>query len=112
MDELAPLFDESRVFIAPTRFASGIPLKCVEAASYGLPMVITNVLSKNLAWDAGHDHLAASHKDPNHFARECGRLYRDPDLWKTIRSHALERVRNFYSREVFESQVAEAFKTS
>ena len=33
VDDLAPLYDSSRIFIAPTRYAAGLPLKVVEAAA-------------------------------------------------------------------------------
>src|SRR5205085_959485 len=33
VDDLTPLYDRARLFVAPTRFASGIPLKVYEAAA-------------------------------------------------------------------------------
>ena len=35
------LYDRARLFIAPTRFASGLPHKIHEAAAFGLPVVTT-----------------------------------------------------------------------
>ena len=37
----APLYNAHRVFVAPTRFAAGLPYKVQEAASYGVPVVAT-----------------------------------------------------------------------
>jgi len=47
--DLTPLYDSHRVFVAPTRFAAGVPYKVHEAASFGLPVVATDLLRRQLA---------------------------------------------------------------
>ena len=37
VDDLGPIYDGAKVFVAPTRFTAGLPLKVLEAAAYGLP---------------------------------------------------------------------------
>ena len=45
VDDLAPIYDQMRIFVAPTRFAAGIPLKLCEAAAQGIPIVATRLLA-------------------------------------------------------------------
>ena len=42
------LYDTHRVFVAPTRFAAGTPYKVHEAASFGLPVVATDLYQSAL----------------------------------------------------------------
>jgi len=95
VDDLAPVYDAARIFVAPTRFAAGIPLKCLEAAAHGLPIVATALLAEQLGWEDGVELLVAD--DAESFASQCVRLYQDPELWRRLRFHALERIRTSYS---------------
>jgi GT2 family glycosyltransferase len=87
------LYDAHRVFVAPTRIAAGMPYKVHEAASFGLPVVATELLRGQLDWQDGRDLLVAPATDPEQFARHVVRLYRDPALWQALRVAALERLR-------------------
>ncbi|KXV18071.1 glycosyltransferase [Gluconobacter oxydans] len=86
------LFDRHRVFVAPTRFAGGIPFKVHEAASYGLPQVVTTLLQEEVGWTDGAEILAAPSDDPEAFAAAVERLYQDAELWETLRAGALAAV--------------------
>jgi GT2 family glycosyltransferase len=88
-----PLYDTNRVFIAPTRFAAGTPYKIHEAASFGLPVVATELLRGQLGWENGRDMLSADTSDPALFASHIVRLHREPALWQGIRDAAIERLR-------------------
>lgn len=88
--EVAPLYNAHRVFVAPTRFAAGLPYKLHEAASFGLPIVATGMLARQLGWEEAL--LTAEADDPDGFAAAVVRLYRDPQLWERLRAAALVRV--------------------
>lgn len=96
--DLRPLYDRARVFIAPTRFAAGIPLKVLEAAANGVPAVVTPLLATQLAWTSGQELLSAD--DPQAFAEACARLFEDEALWTRIRRAALARIERDYAPEV------------
>ena len=93
VEALAPLYDRHRVFVAPTRFAGGIPFKLHEAAAHGLPAVVTDLLAKQVDWPDGTALLCAGADDPAGFAERIVRLYRDEALWDRIRDSALDRIR-------------------
>jgi glycosyltransferase involved in cell wall biosynthesis len=91
--ETEPLYDSHRVFVAPTRIAAGTPYKVHEAASFGLPVVATEVLRRQLDWNDGTDLLVAPSNDPALFAQQVVRLYRNAELWQALRDAALEKLR-------------------
>jgi glycosyltransferase involved in cell wall biosynthesis len=90
--DMTPLYGAHRVFVAPTRFAAGLPYKVHEAASYGLPVVATELLREQLGWQDGRDLLAADAADPGAFARQVLALYQSEDVWNRVRAAAAERI--------------------
>ncbi len=107
VDELQPYYDAARVFVAPTRFAAGIPYKVHEAASFGVPVVMTTLLMRQLSWQSGCEALAVDASDPDGFAQAVIRLYRDEVLWNDIRSAALRRIQDEDSRDAYRATLAE-----
>ncbi len=106
VEDLDPLFDRARVFIAPTRFAAGIPLKVQQAAASGVPVVATSLLASQLGWRNEHELLVAD--TPEAFSDAVYRLYTDPALWTQIRKNALQRIVNDHSIEGFRSALQRA----
>ena len=95
VDDLAPFYDAARVFVAPTRFSAGVPLKILEAAAHGLPVVATDLLRDQLGWEAGKHLLSSPVSDADAFADNCVRLASDEALWLGCaqqRSNAWRRV--------------------
>jgi len=92
VDDLEPYYNQARVFVAPTRFAAGIPHKIHEASGHGLPVVATQLLADQLKWTNGEDLLSSDASDPEAFIRHCVRLYTDERLWTKLRENALARI--------------------
>ncbi|MGH7211813.1 MAG: glycosyltransferase, partial [Acetobacteraceae bacterium] len=90
VDDLAPLYAAARLFIAPTRYAAGIPLKVQEAAARGVPVVATPLLAGQLGWRDGCELLTGA--SAAEFAAACARAWSDPELWRELREQALARV--------------------
>ncbi len=108
--DLAPLYDNARVFVAPTRYAAGIPLKVIEAAARGVPIVCTPLLADQLGWDAGVELLTG--ESPLEFARAIASVYADPERWLRLREAAVKRVARDYSPTAFRSALETALKVS
>ena len=89
VEDLDALYDRHRVFVAPTRFAGGIPFKVHEAAGYGLPVVATDLLCRQLGWSDGVEILNGGTDDPQHFADAVTTLHDDPETWNTLRRGAI-----------------------
>jgi glycosyltransferase involved in cell wall biosynthesis len=99
--DLESAYNRARVFLAPTRFGSGIPLKVIEAAASGLPCVITSLLASQLCWTHERECLVAD--TPKDVAREIARLHEDEALWLGIQERALARVATEYSEASFDA---------
>lgn len=90
--DLTGVYDSHRLFIAPTRYAAGSPYKVQEAASYGLPVVATALLVRQLGWLDGQEVLAVPTDDAAAFAERIVTLYRDEALWQRLRDGGLARL--------------------
>lgn len=107
VEYLVPYYDQHRVFIAPTRFAAGIPAKVIEAACNGIPVVATPLLASQLDWQAEHEILTAD--DPQAFAGAIASLYTDPVRWQRLRAAMLDRTRVLYAPEQFSNTLRNIF---
>jgi len=99
---LDDLYATSRVFVAPTRYAAGIPHKIHEAAARGLPVVATTLLAIQLGWTAQELALADTAEA---FASRCVELYTNREKWTSLREAAISRVREECSPRTFEEGV-------
>jgi glycosyltransferase involved in cell wall biosynthesis len=101
--DLLPLYDEARIFVAPTKYAAGIPLKIIDACAHGVPVVCTSLLLRQLTWSDGVDVLSAD--SPDEFANRCAALYLEENTWQSLRANALRRIETDYSRQTFRTSL-------
>jgi O-antigen biosynthesis protein len=109
LPDLSELYAAARVFIAPTRYAAGIPHKVHESAARGLPVVATPLIATQLGWKDGEHLLVAP--DADSFARKCVELHQESELWNKLRNSALERIATECSREAFDRGLREILST-
>lgn len=116
VDDLRPLYASHRLFVAPTRYAGGLPYKVHEAASYGLPVVATRLLARQMDWADGVELVSAPSEDPIAFAFALSELYDNAEKWKMIHTGALRAIERDCSparfshalRAIIEASVAPA----
>lgn len=106
VDDLMPLYDDARVFIAPTRYGAGISLKVIEAAARGIPVVCSTLVADQLGWRSGTELMAAD--GAADFARAVAAVYADSELWRRIRAGALRRVARDHGGPVFRAALQAA----
>lgn len=104
VEDLTPFYDRCRVFVAPTRYAAGIPLKVIEAMGQGIPCVATPLLAEQLS--ATGDALPTG-TSPHEFAAQCARLYTDPAAWREGQEAGLNLVEHAYSQDMFDHVLAQ-----
>ncbi len=90
VSDLKRVYQKALLFVAPTRFAAGIPLKVYDAAAHGVPVVMTSLLAGQIGWRDGEEALVAD--TPEAFAQACLRLSRDQALWTRLSMAALRRT--------------------
>ena len=105
VEDLSPLYDQCRVFVAPTRFAAGIPLKVVEAMGQGIPCVATPLLGEQLRADAS---VLPTGESAPAFAQACQKLYTDAAAWKSVQERSATYIIQDHSQEAFEKALAGA----
>ena len=99
-DALAPLYDRARVFVAPVRFAGGVPAKVIEAAAQGIPVAASALLVRQLGWREGIDIQAG--RDAQAFADGIARLLHDDGLWQRQQQAAWQQCAERYAPQRFE----------
>lgn len=97
--DLRPCYDRAKVFIAPVRFAGGVPVKVIEAAAQGIPVVASAILVRQLGWQAGLDIQSA--RDAEAFAQGVARLLNDEALWRRQQAAAWARCAADYHPDDF-----------
>lgn len=110
VDDLAPLYDSARFFIAPTRYAAGIPYKLHEAAAHGLPIIASDILRRQIGWKNGDEILEATAGDAESFYDTIVRAYDDRTLWESLRSNALERISNDHNAKIYGERITDILK--
>ncbi|UZK65059.1 glycosyltransferase [Sphingomonas sp. M1-B02] len=103
VEDLQPLYEQCRLFVAPTRYAAGIPLKVLEAMGEGIPCVATPLLAAQLGADAT---TLATGTDAETFAAQCARLYRDDAAWLDAQAAGFVYVEGRGSPEAFDRTLA------
>jgi glycosyltransferase involved in cell wall biosynthesis len=109
-DDLTPLYEFARVFVAPHRYAAGIPNKVLEASAHGMPCVISPVLSSQLEWTNGVEVLTACSADE--FVGAIHKVYEDGTLWQRLRDASLRRLEEQFSVGRFQAALSSAIQAS
>ena len=105
VDALQPYFEQARLFVVPTRYAAGIPHKAHEAASRGLPMVVTSLIARQLGWDHNTVRIA---DQADEFAHACASLIEDKGSWTRLRDTAIDRIKSDCDPELFRRSLFKA----
>jgi hypothetical protein len=101
--DLRPHYDAARMCVAPTRFAAGIPIKVLDAARHGVPVVATSLLARQLGWRDGVELLVAD--DAPAFAAAIAHLHEDAVLWSRLRAGAWAALDRDYAPTRFSAGV-------
>jgi GT2 family glycosyltransferase len=105
VDRLSEITKQHRVLIVPHRFGSGIPIKVIEAAFAGIPIVCSELIAQQLNWQDGKEILIGRTADE--IAVKAAALYGNIDLWRTLQTNAYEAVINQFSFEQFNNSIEE-----
>ncbi|MBK1649279.1 glycosyltransferase family 4 protein [Rhabdochromatium marinum] len=95
VEDLEPLFQRSRVFVAPLRFGAGIKVKVLSGMGRGLPTVTTSVGSEGLAVENGVQAAIADQAPETITAID--RLLTDRAHWEAMANAARELITEHYT---------------
>jgi len=105
--DLPALMRQHRVFMAPTRFAAGLPHKVHQAAAHGLPVVTTPLIANQMGWVEGQDLLSAATAQA--FAEALACLHQQPEPWEAIAAGGRRRVEQECDLAKLSAALREAF---
>jgi GT2 family glycosyltransferase/glycosyltransferase involved in cell wall biosynthesis len=101
--DVTPYFTSCRASIAPLRYGAGVKGKINLAMSYGLPVVATTPSIEGMHLNPDEDVLVAD--DPEAFAAQLVRVYRDEALWRRLAAGGRDNIRRHFSRDVARSTI-------
>lgn len=97
--DLSPYYQECRIFVAATRFSTGMPWKCHEAMAHGIPNIISPLLAHQLQARDGINVMVGNTIEE--YIEKTIATYDDPILWNRIRKNAFNLIRTDCSPERF-----------
>lgn len=103
VEDLRPLFDTCRVFVAPLRYGGGVKGKIGQSLSFGLPVVTTSIGAEGM--HLKNDETALIADRPEDFAEAVVRLYRDTALWEQLSRNGLRHIQNTMSVQAAAAQI-------
>jgi predicted O-linked N-acetylglucosamine transferase (SPINDLY family)/GT2 family glycosyltransferase/Flp pilus assembly protein TadD/glycosyltransferase involved in cell wall biosynthesis len=101
-------YNSARVFVAPVRFAGGVPAKVIEAVCNGLPTVASAMLVRQLGWCESLDILGA--KSAESFAVAIIRLLSDDIAWQRQQLAGWEQCAKRYDPQAFAQTLRRTLK--
>lgn len=82
VEDLQPLFEASRLMIAPLHYGAGIKGKITQSLAVGLPVVTTPIGAEGL--EGGEEQCMLIGDSPQGLAAEAIRVYKDDELWRDL----------------------------
>lgn len=105
-ERLFDYYNDCKLFVVPTRYAAGIPLKLLECLSHGLPAVVSTLIAEQLNLN---EELVFVGKDTKELSHKIISCYSDEKQWNVCRENGLEWVKKQFNREMFIKTIRELF---
>jgi len=107
VEDLEPVLDEARIFVAPLRYGAGMKGKVGLSMSHGLPVVGTSIAAEGFGFGDGKEMLITD--SPSQFAEYTINLYRNEILWNELSKHGKNFIKNHYSPSITKNRIARLF---
>jgi glycosyltransferase involved in cell wall biosynthesis len=108
VDDIAPLFASSALFICPIRSGSGVRVKLLEAFASGIPVVSTYLGAEGLARKDGE--FCALADDPVTFADKVVELLDHPDRANAMALRARREVEQNWDMAAITTRLVEEYR--
>lgn len=106
LENLSPILDQCRVFVAPLRFGAGLKGKVVTALSHGVPCVASGIAVEGMGLENERNVVVADEAEA--VADQVCDLFADDSRWMSLRQEGLDFVSRAYSWEAGEIVAKEA----
>ncbi|MES2606096.1 MAG: glycosyltransferase family 4 protein, partial [Pseudomonadota bacterium] len=105
VEDIAPLFHNVRLSIAPLRYGAGVKGKINSSMSYGVPVIASPIAAEGMGLEHEVDVLIAD--TPQAFANAIVRAYDDEQLWQRLSDAAVANLERHFSFAVATRQLRE-----
>jgi len=105
-EELAELYDSTRIVIVPLRYGAGVKGKVVEALYNGAAIVTTSIGAEGIP---SAEEVMVVRDRPQEFADAVADLYQDPEQCRAMSQKTQQYIREHYSVDAAWSVVEEDF---
>lgn len=103
VNDLIPLYEKKKVFVAATRFSTGIPWKVHEAMANGIPCVISKLLADQLGLTEDKEAMICN--TPQEFINKTILLYQNQEVWERTREEAFKYMERDCNLEDFKNLI-------
>lgn len=94
--DMAPYYLSATIFLSTSRW-EGMPLSVLEAMSFGLPVIATNVRGNNDAVIHNMTGYLYDIENPEQAAQYIIRIFEDLERWRLFSSESRERIKNNFT---------------
>jgi glycosyltransferase involved in cell wall biosynthesis len=98
-EELAVLYQRSRIVVLPSRCYESFPNSLLEAMTHGCPVIASRIGAMSTIVEDGKTGFLFEAQDSTDLARNVANLYEDDALCQKVGKAAMKRARTHYSRE-------------
>lgn len=106
--DVAPYFENCRVFVAPLRYGAGMKGKIGQALAFGLPVVTTAIGAEGMNLTDEREVLIAD--EPHGFATHILRVYDNERLWQNLSDNGYRFIAENYSPAAVEQKIRRELK--
>ncbi len=108
-DNVLDVYLRSFCYLSTSKM-EGLPLSVLEALSFGLPCVVTDVPGNNDLIKPGINGFLYGLNEPSQAARDIIRLMTDDNLWHIYSRNAAEMIEQHFSTEQMSDKVLTLYK--
>jgi glycosyltransferase involved in cell wall biosynthesis len=111
-DELRSLFERATLFCLPSTYrAEAFGVVLIEAMTYGLPIVASDIPGSGVPWVNQHDvsGLNVPVEDPFALAEACNQILNTPELRNKLSQGSRQRFENEFTEEVSISRILQVY---
>ena len=105
VENLQPVYDKARVFVAPLRYGAGVKGKIGESLSFGLPTITTSVGAEGMDVESGVDLFIAETADE--FANRICEIYNNEDLLARMAKNGSEKIEALFGQASLRKRLQE-----
>ena len=109
VEDIRPYIENAEIFVAPMRKGAGMKGKILQAMAMSKPIVTTSIGAQGIRIEPENDFLLAD--NPEQFARQVIRLFRDPDLKHRLAVNANRICRKHYDWKIRAARMDEIYKS-